>query len=89
MMQLMAEAADQENKEAVLAFTTLALQRYSHSVEDVRILCNELLRTMNPESNTEFDADDAVSKLVRCGVLERNERGDVKVCTCAISEEHV
>ena len=78
MMQLLAEAADQENKEAVLAYTTLAMQRDPQDEAGVRELCNALLRTASPGCNTDFDADDAVHKLVRTGLLGMTRRGKVQ-----------
>jgi hypothetical protein len=91
MMQLMSEAADQENKEALLAYTAVALEREPPSVAGVKTACEQLLAQMNPETEVDFDAEDAVSTLASYGVFERTAEGRVQVrsahieCMCRVT----
>jgi hypothetical protein len=81
MMQLLSEAADQENKEAVLAYTVQAMESEGTAVntENVRNKCNELLKMMNPSGEVNFDAMDALSELTSAGLMRMDNLGDIHV----------
>jgi hypothetical protein len=78
-MQLLSEAAAQENKEAMLAYTVLALEDRPMGAENVRVRCNQLLQAMNPESSVDFDVTDALSELTTTGLCSVCDNKDVQV----------
>jgi hypothetical protein len=82
MMQLLSEAAAQENKEAVLAYTVLVLENRPMSAAAVRTRCNEMLQTMAPDSTSvDFDVADALSEITSAGLCTLCDNKDVQVCS--------
>lgn len=81
-MQLLTEAANQENKEAILAYTTMALLEDSEvNTEAVRRRANALLELMTPGSTVDFDSIGTLSELTSAHLLELSDtRGSLQVC---------
>jgi hypothetical protein len=63
----------------LVCYACLALEDGPQTVEGVRARCNKLLRDMNPDSNVNFDAQDAVNTLTRQRVLTHMADGSIKV----------
>jgi hypothetical protein len=68
---LMWDAAGQEAKEFVVAYTLLALAERPMSVEGLRAAANALLKSAGLEL-IEFDAEDALVELEKLGLLVRD-----------------
>lgn len=79
IMQLLAEASEQENKEFLLAYTALAAAEGPMPMEAVKTRVEAFLTSLNKDSQVDFDIVDVVSELEATGILVRHDDGRLGV----------
>ena len=92
-MQLLAEAAEQEQKEFLLAYTVLLLAKEPLTSDQVKGSANAILARADAENITDFDYEDALEGLASADVLIQSEpeglltvrpATDAKTSLCAV-----